>query len=115
MNPYYYLFYKLYKLGLSLKVYDSQFSAVGAVTLVLALNLLVIEEVFKINKHISNLYASLLFVILILLNSVLFLGGKRYNRIKERFDKESKMQRIVGWICVSLYIAFSLTAPLIIC
>lgn len=115
MNPYYYLFYKLYKLGLSLKVYDSQSSAVGAVTLVLALNLLAIEEAFKIKMHISNLYASLLFVILILLNSVLFLGGKRYTRIKERFDKESKMQRIVGWICVSLYVAISLTVPLIIC
>ena len=114
MNPYYYLFYKLYKLGLSLKVNDSQFSAVGLVTLILALNIFVIEKVFTTMNLISNFHASLFFVLLIVLNSILFLWGKRYEQIKEQFDKESKIQMVVGWVCVSLYILFSFTLPLIV-
>ncbi len=114
MNPYYYIFYKLYKLAVLLKVRDSQFTAIGCLTLCISLNQFAVEEIFKVNNVLSIHQATFLFLFILSLNSVLFLWRKRYEKIKAKFDSETKTHRITGNIIVFGYVLVSFALPLIV-
>lgn len=115
MVLYYYLYFKLYKLALLFGARDSEFSAVTSISLLVSLNLLVVAELIKINTLITKYYATLFVIVLIILNSILFLVGNRYEKIKQRFELERRLQRIAGNVVVVVYVLLSLTLPLFLC
>ncbi len=102
-----YFFYKLYKFGLQIKVKDSEFSSLTAITLIEGFNLSIITNLFKINIKATLMSTSFLFFSLLLLNYIVFLRRKRYLRIYERYVNEPKVKKNLGSICVILYIVLT--------
>jgi hypothetical protein len=103
-----YFFYKIYKFGLSIKLNDSQFSALTAITLIEIFTLSIILSFLKIKINFTKLLALVLFLTLLLLNYLIFLRNNRYQRIKEKYENEQRKQRIIGSACVILYILLTI-------
>jgi len=113
MNPYNYLFLKLYKFGIKLDFFDAKYSAVSIISLFIAINLDFIRK--KIHYYPVNLtnYSIAVFVLLFIVNALYFIREKRYEKIIERYKNESKAKSIIGTVCVLIYIVLSVIAPLI--
>lgn len=102
-----YFYYKMFKFALFLKLDDSQFSALTGVTLIEFITVIIVKKIFDLSISINKPKAWLLAIIVLAINYFIFLRRKRYLKIKERYDKEPKWQKIIGSICVIFYILLS--------
>jgi len=112
MNPYNYLFYRIYSLALRLKVFDGEFTAVIAVCLINHFNILLILDVTD-NEFLLNTkeQAVIVFCALTAINSLYFLRKKRFLKIKEKYEKESMLQKSIGSLIVIIYVIASSILP----
>lgn len=111
MNPYYYLFYKLSR-SLNKKG-NNEWGPIGGITLLIECNIVVIYvNLFHITEENSNgIYKTILiiiFIILFVLNSILFLNKKRVKEIMNSYKGESETSGKIGSLLVILYVALSL-------
>jgi len=115
MNPYNYLFYRIYSLALRLKVFDGEFSALMTVSVIIYFNILLILDVsdneFLLNTKEQAVPASLA---VIAINFLYFLRKKRFLKIKERYENESMLQKTIGSLIVIIYVIASFFLPLMI-
>jgi len=111
MNPYNYLFYRIYSFALRLKVSDSEITASIAVSVLFFYNVLFIMKLIKF-KFINSKNDAIIFgLALIAINFLYFLRKKRFLKIKEKYEKESMLQKIIGSLIVIIYLIASSILP----
>ena len=101
MNPYYYLYYKIYKFTSKLGKWEVAESAAYGMT-----TLIVINFITLFSKYIDKGYIALIgFAISIYsINHFLFPYKKKYLKIIEKHQSESKLQSKIGGAIVILYV-----------
>jgi hypothetical protein len=114
LNPYYYLFYRLYKRQRTkFGEFESAFAATTAMSSLLFINIYTIEIFFEKFRIIRSLSISITFVVsfillLIAANFSLFYIKKRYERIESYFDNRKVnfgLVLIISYVIIS-FVAF---------
>lgn len=110
MNPYYYLFYKISKLAN--KKGNNEWGPIFGITVLIGYNISVVySKCININRDSyanHKPYLIILYSMLFVINSILFLNKSRVKRIMERYGKESSKNRILGGALIILYVAISI-------
>ena len=107
MNIYYYLFYKLS--AILNKSGKNEWGPIAAITLLISLNIgmIYINVLPVTNKNFNTGHKTILVIIffsLYLLNTILFLNKRRFQKIKSRFEDETRKSNKMGSFLVILYI-----------
>ena len=113
MNPYYYLYYRIYSFLKKTKNHDS------ALTASLSLSLLVVINLFKsfvnmFSAIIENFEEEFIFLVLITLvlvmisNHYIFVHNKKYIKIQHTYSDESLLNKRIRGVIISIYIAFTI-------
>ena len=117
INPYEYIFYKIYNYGtqsLSWGRWGQTCAALNTITIlifILVFNLLTIENILLLNgcqiglfDHFSSITSLLVvFAILFIPNYFLFINNRRYNKVAIKYGNETASKKLIGTILVLLY------------
>jgi hypothetical protein len=103
-----FLFYKMYKFGIYIKLIDSQFSALTAIVLLEIFNIVTILDFLDIKFSLIKPISLALFLLLLLFNYLLFLRKKRFIEIQTKYDQLDKKSNRIGGFIVVLYILVSI-------
>jgi hypothetical protein len=111
MNPYYYLFYKLFRF--LNKKNNNEWGPVYAISVLVGWNIgLAYVKVLPITReNLIGGYKTVLITILVFLfiaNCFLFLNKKRVKEIVNRYKLETERNRKIGNFLVILYVVLSL-------
>jgi hypothetical protein len=98
-----YLFYKIYKFALSLKLDDSPYTTLTSITLLEFFNLMIIQNLLHIKIPVNKYLVWLFVLVLLFVNYLIFLRKKRYLKIIDRYEGQEAKQKIIGSICVITY------------
>jgi hypothetical protein len=111
INPYYYLYYRLYKFAKKVGTGDASWTAILLITVLIALNVFSLLFAFIDKYWIFILPAKLVGVLIAVtlgfINYFIFSPRKKTQAIISRFEGESKQASIIGSIAVLIYIALS--------
>lgn len=109
MKYYHYLYYKIYCGLRNLGNWELADKAMMALCTLEGINILKLLHLTKLvplksgYRYDDKIVLGAICVLLIAINSYLFLRKKKYLEIEKRFKKESKRQKLIGDIVVSLY------------
>ena len=115
---YQYIYYRLYKIAVvTEKLWSPGMRIPEWVAIVLMLIFLLLNAltvlIFHaiITKHyvdLNNFHAVSFLIVIFLINYFLFIRNQRYLKIAEKFDKETKRQKIKKTIFFLIYVFFSI-------
>jgi hypothetical protein len=107
MNPYYYLFYRIYIFTNKLGNYDVAYSAVLGLSGLLILNAFILIKIFGLNESNLNLIRPIGFVcasLIILINYYIFIFKRKYFIIAYKYRNESRKSKNINGIIVLFYV-----------
>jgi len=107
MNPYDYFFYRIYCFGIRLKTDSSEFSGITTISLFLSFNVLLFRKITGIELIHSKIQVAILYIGIFAINLFYFYWKKKYLRIIDKFEKESKIQKRVSIFLSLLYMFLS--------
>jgi len=111
-NPYYYLFYRLYKRQRTKNgEFESVFAAITAISSLIFTNIYTLQILLAkfdiIPEYINSTFKVVsIILIIILMNCYCLCYKKRYKSIELKFDNYRKVRFGVGWIIIYAALSF---------